>query len=415
MEIPGKVGWPIVGDKSIEFYRDPLKFLEKNMAATKSKIFAARFLNKPTLFVCSSEGVQEVLNDSEQALEMGYEQFMGQMFGHNILFSTNEMAVGFRHSLSQLMTSQCLSEYEETLQRILVKKMSTLNAGSPFCLYQFFKDLFTEVCLTLFLGVEFSENEETAELWKGLTSDHWHGIVSVPVDLKLPGTGTQSTFSKALKAKAKLLELISSQKNKVTCGFPHHMKSIEEFDETAVNQHLLLFTSALVPKVLSSICTSVCIEMGNPDRFQWQEKAKKEPKFLDNLILETQRLHPPLLGGRRMVKKKCVIAGYAVPKGHAVVYMTQPAHRDSAVFDHPDQFLPERWDERPELIDKLFVYGLGPRGCIGYDLSRLIIQKSLTELLSRFTWQICEDQVFTHKHIPVSRPKCNLLVTVTPV
>ena len=61
MEVPGKVGWPIVGDKSIEFYRDPLKFLEKNIAAAKSKVFAVRFLNKPTVFVCSNEGVKDVL------------------------------------------------------------------------------------------------------------------------------------------------------------------------------------------------------------------------------------------------------------------------------------------------------------------------------------------------------------------
>lgn len=204
MELPGKVGWPIVGDRSIEFYRDPLTFLEKNISATKSKIFVTRFLNKPTVFVCSNEGVQDVLNDSEQALEMGYVQFMEQMFGHNILFTTNDEAKGYRKAIRRLITPECLAEYDKMLKKILNKKMSTLSGGNSFCLYQFFKSLFTEVCLSLFLGLDFAENEETAELLKGLTSTHFQGIVAVPLDVRVPGFGTQSTYSKALKAKVKI-------------------------------------------------------------------------------------------------------------------------------------------------------------------------------------------------------------------
>ena len=62
MDVPGKIGWPLVGDKSVEFYRDPLQFLEKNVTQNKSPIFKTRFLNKPTVFVCSNQGVRDVLS-----------------------------------------------------------------------------------------------------------------------------------------------------------------------------------------------------------------------------------------------------------------------------------------------------------------------------------------------------------------
>ena len=60
-DLPGSVGWPLLGDKSIDFYKDPVKFVEKCMEQYKSRIFASRFLNKATVFVCSNQGVREVL------------------------------------------------------------------------------------------------------------------------------------------------------------------------------------------------------------------------------------------------------------------------------------------------------------------------------------------------------------------
>ena len=60
-DIPGRVGWPLLGDKSLEFAKDPIKFFEKYTKEANSLIFASRFLNKPTVFVGSNAGVAQVL------------------------------------------------------------------------------------------------------------------------------------------------------------------------------------------------------------------------------------------------------------------------------------------------------------------------------------------------------------------
>ena len=60
--LPGCAGYPVVGDKSLEFYKDAVGFVQKRIEEYGSKIFVARFLNKPTVFVCSNAGVQEMLN-----------------------------------------------------------------------------------------------------------------------------------------------------------------------------------------------------------------------------------------------------------------------------------------------------------------------------------------------------------------
>ena len=50
------------------------------------------------------------------------------------------------------------------------------------------------------------------------------------------------------------------------CPFVSHMESLPELEDAAVDQHLLLFTCSLVPKALSSICSSVCVEAGANDK-----------------------------------------------------------------------------------------------------------------------------------------------------
>ena len=59
---PGYVGYPVVGDKSVEFYRDPCGFVDRRISKYESQIFLTRLLNKPTICVGSNAGCRELLN-----------------------------------------------------------------------------------------------------------------------------------------------------------------------------------------------------------------------------------------------------------------------------------------------------------------------------------------------------------------
>ena len=71
----------------------------------------------------------------------------------------------------------------------------------PIEIYKLFKRLSTEICLTLFLDVNFQTASELAEKVVSLTTTHWHGIISVPLNLKVPLLESKSTFGHALEAK----------------------------------------------------------------------------------------------------------------------------------------------------------------------------------------------------------------------
>lgn len=414
-EVPGSVGFPLLGDKSYEFYKNPIKFLEKNMQQCRSRLFATRFLNKPTVFVCSNKGVRDVLADKEGCFELGYKAFMGQIFGDNILFTDGDEAHMFRDALGHLFTSDAIHSYESTVKRIAAQHVARLRDGQSLCLYEFFKHVVTEICLSLFLGLDFLESQEAADTIVALTTQHWHGIISVPLQIRLPGVNNASTYSKAMDAKQQLLDYIQSQRNKTSRGFVRRIEEVVSSDDDVfVNNHLLLFTSALVPKAMASLLTSIAIEVAADDMASMEEELRTNSQLKECLFKEVQRLYPPFLGGRRVVRKDCVVDGYRIPAGYAVVYMTHPAHRDPTAFTDPEQFKYQRWmtEGSSSSDENLFGFGYGPRGCIGQKLVWNIIDIVLSELLTCYRWVLLPDQDLAHKYLPVSRPKGSILVTL---
>ena len=81
------------------------------------------------------------------------------------------------------------------------------------------------------------------------------------------------------------------------------------------------------------------------------------------------RLYPPAWAIAREALADCEIGGYSVPEGNANLPDSVPGSpRRTLVFDDPDAFHPERWDN--DLLKRLprcayFPFGDGPRVCIG--------------------------------------------------
>lgn len=60
MAVPGRAGFSILGDESLEFWRGPMEYIEKRRLQY-GHIFLGRVLNKPTIFLTSNAAVKELL------------------------------------------------------------------------------------------------------------------------------------------------------------------------------------------------------------------------------------------------------------------------------------------------------------------------------------------------------------------
>ncbi|XP_071946966.1 putative cytochrome P450 120 isoform X2 [Antedon mediterranea] len=407
----GNVGYMFVGDKSIEFYRDPITFVNKQMQEHDTRIFQSRLLNKPTIFLGTIQGVQDLVGECSHNFEMGYKVFMHGLYGDNVVFSEGEEAKRLRDVLHCIFQPDNVQQFNNKLQDLIVKHFSHMDTGTEISAYERFKHFATELSFSIFLDVVPDHSDEVNELLSQLITTHWHGIISVPLSLRMPYWGSKSGYNKAVEAKGKLIEIIRDRLEKANKGdFLHRITEAGFQNQTEVENHLLLFISALVPKAFASILTSFTLALSGQDKSSQRHQACVDSKYLDHVLLEVQRLWPPFFGGRRLTRKSCVLDGIQVQQGTAVIYMTHAAHRDPKVFPDPEEFKPERWEENGDELEKLLCcYGGGKRKCIGIQLIKKIIKEVCTFMLSNYDWTVSSDQDLEYKWLPVSRPKGQLM------
>ena len=115
-------------------------------------------------------------------------------------------------------------------------------------------------------------------------------------------------------------------------------------------------------------------------------------------LLETLRLYPPTWRLHRVATRPVTCGGYRFAAGHNFIVSPYVIHRDAKVFDHPHQFLPERWlrpDSRPH---QLLSFGHGLHRCPGSDVSHVLLDAMLSTVLDGYDLANVSAQV-----VPVAR------------
>ncbi|KAI8626135.1 cytochrome P450 monooxygenase-like protein [Xylariaceae sp. FL1651] len=111
-------------------------------------------------------------------------------------------------------------------------------------------------------------------------------------------------------------------------------------------------------------------------------------EYLNAFINETLRMHPTNPGGlyRLTPPEGVTIGGRFLPGGVKVVNPHYTILRSPRAFVYPNEFIPERWTTRPELVlnKKAFCpFSLGRFSCIGKNLAlnelRTVISKTVLE------------------------------------
>ncbi|XP_051876663.1 uncharacterized protein LOC127572970 isoform X1 [Pristis pectinata] len=413
-KIPGSSGYALIGDKSYDFYKDPVHFCNSRIDSFGSRIFQARLLNKPTVFVCSVKGMKEMLCEKVNIFGASYTSSMCKLFGDVICFAHGEEAQLLRLSLMQLFNHKALETHRDYVNRVCTRNLKDLaQCREPVVIYEMFKRLATELVLGIFLNIDAEESAAFSKQITELSTQHWHGLISTPLNVKV--SAWSSGFSQALEAKEKLLNIIDERLKSENEGFISKIKDVPFPESTSAAQHLLLFISALIPKALASLLTSFTIELAGSNKVQVRKRARENESYLDHVLLEVERLWPSFIGGRRVAKQDTTLCGYTVPKGTQVMFIAFAVHRDPEIFAEPDEFQPERWSGRNAGQETLLCcFGNGSRNCIGIGLNNLILKTAVGYLVNNYSWEMDPPtQSLHYKWLPVTRPCEDLKIKFT--
>ncbi|GJU97222.1 geraniol 8-hydroxylase-like protein [Tanacetum coccineum] len=129
-----------------------------------------------------------------------------------------------------------------------------------------------------------------------------------------------------------------------------------------------------------------------------QESHLSNLKYLDAVVKETFRLHPPVpMLIVRCPNKSCIVGGYTVPKGADVYVNVWAIHRDPQYWDNPLEFNPNRFlsvDDGTTKFDyngynpNFIPFGSGRRRCLGAPLGEKMLVYILASMLHSFDWTL---------------------------
>ncbi|XP_069687416.1 probable cytochrome P450 6a14 [Periplaneta americana] len=136
-------------------------------------------------------------------------------------------------------------------------------------------------------------------------------------------------------------------------------------------------------------------------------------RYLDKVVNETLRKHPPAPVVSRVATKPYVIPGTSdhLDVGRMVVIPIYGLHHDPKYYPNPERFNPENFSEeaknsRPHI--SFIPFGEGPRNCIGLRFGLLQTKMGLVCLLANYQFNVCEKT-----QIPLKFDPRQIILTAT--
>ena len=152
------------------------------------------------------------------------------------------------------------------------------------------------------------------------------------------------------------------------------------------------------PQVLEKLTKEIDCHVGH-GRLLKESDLPKLP-YLRCVINETLRLYPvtPLLLPH-FSSEDCIVGGYHIPGGTTLLVNAWAIHRDPKLWDEPNKFRPERFQE---IIDgeregsfrfKFIPFGVGRRACPGEALGFRSVSLAVGTLIHCFDWERVGDEL----------------------
>lgn len=156
------------------------------------------------------------------------------------------------------------------------------------------------------------------------------------------------------------------------------------YDTTSTVLSWLVYDLVLNPDIQEKMVKEIEEEIGH-DELSYDNIFKL--KYLDMVLNESLRMHPPSPRITRLAMEDVVIKGIHIKKGMEVQVPANALHYMPEYWDSPSEFNPERFSTENKASINEYAYlpfGIGPRNCIGKRLGLLEVKSAVVSLLQRY-------------------------------
>jgi cytochrome P450 len=136
--------------------------------------------------------------------------------------------------------------------------------------------------------------------------------------------------------------------------------------------------------------------------------------LLERVIKETLRLMPPLPWQLRTAQEDFELGPYRLSEGSTILYSHYITHRLPEIFDQPDKFMPERWENANPSPYEYIPFSAGPRLCVGAPFAMMEMKIVLSMVLQRFCLEMTPNATVDYQALPTLTVKKTLPMKVYP-
>ncbi|KAI4621396.1 uncharacterized protein J4E87_006612 [Alternaria ethzedia] len=439
--------------ESFSFHNSPESFITSRIIAFQKEhpeavenraIVRAKVLNRNVAIVSSHAQIHQVLAQDAAGYEASgaYAELMAPFFpSPNLLLTDGDEHASMRQTWEARM---------ESLKKMLAPAVSgrvnqhfSEPSTSAIDMYESLKRLSWKILLGTFLGLD--RDNSLFDTLESLQEDLLRGQFSLfPVTVN---TGFwHSPRKKGKEANKKLQDRILRHTKEDVKACPFAVAGQGETEDVA--KHSVLFTSSLAVKALASLLTAFLSNLflyrtkdgrSLADTLAGETEPGRLSLRLRAILLETERLSPPIVGVMRRSTRDNIIsspgeqADIRIPKGWDCWLYFVGGGRDRSTYGSTwDVFDPDRYLDKG--LAPGVAYGAGPKTCLGRDAIREIVL-AVAETFLRLGIQIDgkikprgvrgwlgwepndsvmpEDWARDMKQLPTQRPSDSIMICVS--
>lgn len=418
-----------------QIYKNPLPFHRENFQKFGNTF---KITPKPGLtihFSCNENIVKHILQKNQKNFEKSKLQTedLGKYIGHGLLTENGEKWRANRKLIQPAFYKKSLMTLMGTMKETIDKELAQIQTNQEVDVYPIFNNLaFKVVARSLFdlpdLDEEIGRLQYiTEEAQKMLIKElripwmKWYfdrewlaGSNSVPFHIKLVDEAReilQKIIDNRRQSKEYHEDLLHMLLNST------YEDGSKMDDDQLIDEILVLFIAGH-ETTANALSFAVQLLAQNPSaqKTAREELLKNEGDtiyeqlvnlpYIKQCVEETLRLYPPAYVTDRVALENDHCDGIDMPEGSTWLISFYELHRRADLWQDPEKFDPERFNElnARKHKDFYFPFGAGPRMCIGNNFAVYEMVIVIASLLERFEILPTQEQIEIHPLITL-KPK----------
>jgi cytochrome P450 len=417
---------------SSKIAKNPIPFQNKWLKQNNNVFYVKPYFQESVIITCKSEIAKDILQKKHKHFHKSkiQTQFLSKYIGYGLLTSSGDYWLQQRRLIQPGFHRDKIKNLVDVIDTTIKTQLKIVPLNKEVDLYSIMHELaFEVVAKSLF---NFSTEKNTLKRLQFIIEKLQQFItIEIRQPYKKLGfllSGKYKYHNKLVKESREIIENIIIQRKTTNQEHDDLLQMLLDSkyedgssmtNEQLIDEIMILFVAGheTTANALTFILTLLAKHKDVLNKVEAEVEQVSSTTndalqsissltYLTNCINESLRLYPPAWITDRVAVEDIQLQDFYIKKGTMIGISIYELHRNSANWKNPNQFIPERFIDNPELLksDAYMPFGAGPRLCIGNNFAMFEMVLTVFEIIKKFKISTTTETI-----------KVNPLITLKPV